>query len=207
MQKKLYAHVLLDRSGSMESCRDSTISAFNEYVSTLKHTEDVDARISLTIFDSSSIDLIRDGVSARNFTPITREEFVPRASTPLFDAIGKTVAHMDQVRPEDGESVALVILTDGLENASTEYRKDTIKALLSGRQKDKKWMVIYLGANQDAWATGATFGAQQATTMDFDPDRIQPTMAAAARSSASYARTKDIEEAAFTPQERRDSRR
>jgi hypothetical protein len=207
MNKKLYAHVLLDRSGSMESCRDSTISAFNEYVSTLKSTEDIDARISLTIFDSSSIDLIRDGISARNFTPITREEYVPRASTPLFDAIGKTVAHVDKVTLNDGENVALVILTDGLENASTEYKKDAIKALLSGRQKDKNWMVIYLGANQDAWATGATFGAPQATTMDFDPDRVQPAMAAAAQSTARYARSGSQVVGAFTSKERGDSKR
>jgi hypothetical protein len=207
MNKMLYAHVLLDRSGSMESCRDSTISAFNEYVSTLKHTEDVDARISLTIFDSGSIDLIRDGVSARSFPPITREEYVPRASTPLFDAIGKTVAHVDKVSLRDGENVALVILTDGLENASTEYKKEAIKALLSGRQKDKNWMVIYLGANQDAWATGATFGAQQATTMDFDPDRIRPAMAAAASSTVRYAKSANVAEAAFTPAERSTSRR
>ena len=57
-RKRLYAHVLLDRSGSMESCRDSTISAFNEYVNTLRMDAAISARISLTLFDDQSIDLV-----------------------------------------------------------------------------------------------------------------------------------------------------
>jgi hypothetical protein len=55
-KKKLYAHILLDRSGSMESCRDTAIGAFNEYVNSLRLNGDLAARISLTIFDDRSID-------------------------------------------------------------------------------------------------------------------------------------------------------
>lgn len=44
--KRLYAHILLDRSGSMESCRDTAISAFNEYVNSLRTQEKLSARIS-----------------------------------------------------------------------------------------------------------------------------------------------------------------
>ena len=85
----LYAHVLLDRSGSMESCRDTTIDAFNEYVMGLRRSDEVDARISLTIFDSQSIDLLQHAEPAKSFMELTRHNYVPRASTPLLDAIGR----------------------------------------------------------------------------------------------------------------------
>jgi hypothetical protein len=63
----LYAHILLDRSGSMESCRDTTIDAFNEYVMGLRRSDEVDARLSLTIFDSTSIDTLQRAEPARTF--------------------------------------------------------------------------------------------------------------------------------------------
>ena len=158
MTKKLYAHVLLDRSGSMETCRDSTIDAFNEYVNSLAKDDKVSSRVSLTTFDSESIDLIADNVKAKDCPKLTRKTFEPRACTPLNDAIGRTVARIDGEKRRDGENIAFVILTDGLENASQEYSKDAVKKLLDGRQKDKNWLVIYLGANQDAFAEGAARG-------------------------------------------------
>lgn len=106
----LYAHILLDRSGSMESCRDTTIDAFNEYVMGLRRSDDVDARISLTIFDSHSIDALAHAEPAKSFMELSKQNYIPRASTPLLDAIGHAVAETDKVQLRDGEKIALVIL-------------------------------------------------------------------------------------------------
>lgn len=205
-KKRLYAHVVLDRSGSMESCRDSTIDAFNEYVNGLSSDEAVSARVSLTIFDSTSVDLLHDNVKAKEMPKLTRETFVPRASTPLNDAIGKTVAKIDAETRREGENVALVVLTDGHENASTEYTKDAIKKLLESRQKDKNWLVIYLGANQDAWAEGATRGTSFGNTMTYDTSNTKAAMAAVTRATMSYAATGNASAASFTTEERKRAR-
>ena len=202
-EDKLYAHVLLDRSGSMESCRDTTIDAFNEYVGSLAMKEDLTARLSLTLFDSEGIDLIEDSVEAGKFPKLTREQFEPRAMTPLFDAIGKTVSHIDRIKLCKGENVALVILTDGLENNSREFDRAAVRALIEGRQKDKGWLVIYLGANQNAWAEGAAIGMHAGNVMDYDTANIGATMAATARRSLAYAQTGDAGAEAFTDEERR----
>jgi hypothetical protein len=205
MKRKLYAHVILDRSGSMESCRDSTIDAFNEYVGGLAKDDKVSARVSLTIFDSQSIDLIRDNVKAKDCAKLDRETYVPRSMTPLNDAIGQTVAKIDGETRREGENVALVILTDGLENASHEYSKDAIKKLLDGRQKDKNWLVLYLGANQDAFAEGAAVGTHAANTMNFATAHVGASMRSAARATMSYAGTGKLGAAAFTDEERRSA--
>jgi Mg-chelatase subunit ChlD len=206
-QNRLYVHMLLDRSGSMEACRDTAIGAFNEYVSSLVADETIDARLSLTLFDSLGMDLVHDAVSALAMPRLDRETFVPSGMTPLNDAIGQTVAAIDGARLREAERVAMVILTDGLENASREYTRDAVRKLLDGRQKDRNWLVLYLGANQDAFAEGAARGMNAATTMDFDVANMPAAMAAAARASASFAESASPSAAAFTPSERARARR
>jgi uncharacterized protein YegL len=53
--------------------------------------------------------------------------------------------------------VLAVVVTDGLENASVEYTKDQLSALIKEREA-AGWTFIYLGANQDAWATTTSLG-------------------------------------------------
>jgi Mg-chelatase subunit ChlD len=206
-KKRLYAHILLDRSGSMEECRDSTISAFNEYVNTLRADDAVSARVSLTLFDDQSIDLVFDKERAGEMPKLTKETFVPRGMTPLNDAIGKTAATIDKENLLDGENVAFVILTDGLENASKEYSPHAVKKLLERVQKEKNWLVIYLGANQDAFAEGATRGAVAGNTMLYDADLVEEAVGAAALSSLRYAKAASPRAAAFTEAERKAARR
>lgn len=205
-KKRLYAHILLDRSGSMEECRESTISAFNEYVNTLGNDANVSARISLTFFDSQGIDLVFDRLKPRDTPKLTHKTFVPRGMTPLNDAIGKTAAKIDKEILRDGENVAFVILTDGLENASTEYSREAVRKLLARVQKEKNWLVIYLGANQDAFAEGAARGVAAAQSMTYDVDRVPEVVGAAARSTLRYAQAESPAAAAFTPAERAAAR-
>jgi Mg-chelatase subunit ChlD len=206
---KLYVHVLLDRSGSMEDCRDSTIGAFNEYVNGLKHSHPAAARLSLTTFDSNSIDTMVEAMRIAEVPKLTRETFVPRGGTPLFDAIGAVVASIDKVTLVPDERVALAILTDGHENASREYRAETVKKLLADRQQSKNWLVLYLGANQDAWAVGATMGLAAAHCMSYDIKLVGNVMSVASASVQRFAAApaaKAREAASFTPAERAKSK-
>lgn len=189
--KRLIAHVLLDRSGSMGAVAQQTVDAYNEYVNGLAHTAGLDARISLTIFDSISIDLIRENVPVTSAAAkLTMEEFVPRGNTPLNDAIGQTVSKVRAEAPTD--PVAFVILTDGLENSSREYPGrnglEMIKLLLAEVQKEPwGWLVLFLGANMDAFSEGVhSRGTQHAHTMGFTTANVGATMQAAARASGSY---------------------
>lgn len=201
-KNRLYAHVVLDRSGSMSVIQQQTIDAFNEYVQGLAADEKISGRLSLTIFDSNSIDLIRDNAKVKEMPKLTPVEYVPRGGTPLYDAIGKTVAKIDAGTRREGEQVVLVILTDGYENASREFNKSSIKALLDDRQKNKNWLVIYLGANQDALAEGAKFGTDAGNSMTFDPQAVSATMTATLRATSAKAYTGSNFAAAYTADER-----
>lgn len=114
--------------------------------------------VSLTIFDLQSIDTLQQAEPAKSSIELSRQSYVPRATTPLLDAIGHAVADIDKVELRDGEKVGLVILTDGLENASKEHTKETIRKLLTDRQDNKGWLVTFLGADIDAFAEAGAIG-------------------------------------------------
>lgn len=183
---RLYVHVVLDRSGSMEGCRDNTIDAFNEYVNSLKSQSRAGTRLSLTTFDSESIDLVFDARRIDEVPRLDRDTFVPRAMTPLFDAIGQVVAQADKITLLPDERVAIAILTDGLENASRELTADSVKKLLLDRQERCNWLVQYLGANQDSWSVGASMGIAAAHSMDFAVASVGPAMESMAASVQRY---------------------
>jgi hypothetical protein len=189
----------------MESCRDTAIDAFNEYVMGLRRSDDVDARLSLTIFDSQGIDLLQHVEPAGSFMELSRHTYVPRASTPLLDAIGHVVAETDKVQLRPGENVGLVILTDGLENASKEHTKDTIKALLKDRQDNKGWLVTFLGADVDAFAEAQAIGVGDGKYLALKKGKLRQSMQYAAASQARYAQTGDLNKGDFLKQERDDA--
>ncbi len=161
--QKVHVAIVLDRSGSMEDCRTDAIGAVNSYLRQVKDDKDMEAQVSLLIFDSQGIDLIRDHVPVGSCAELAAEEYQPRASTPLLDAVGHGVTALDK-RKEPGARSILAVMTDGLENASREYTKETIKALLDRKQKEDGWLVLYLGAGHDAWAHRAPSACTPATS-------------------------------------------
>lgn len=201
----LLAFILLDRSGSMENCRDTTIDAFNEYVMGLRRSDDVDARVSLMIFDSHSIDMLQQVEPAKSSLELSRSNYVPRASTPLLDAVGQAVAEIDKVQLRPGEKIGLVILTDGAENASKEHTKETIRKLLTDRQDNKGWLVTFLGADIDAFADAGAIGIKSAKYLQLKKSKLAHAMRYAAASQARYANTGDLDSGDFSSDERDDA--
>jgi len=90
----LEAHLILDRSGSMEKHRDTTITAVNDYVANLKADQTTQADLWLTTFDTESIDLVWNERHAYDVPMLNRDTYVPRGGTPLYDAIGGVVGVM-----------------------------------------------------------------------------------------------------------------
>lgn len=202
---KLYAHVVLDRSGSMHDCAADAVGGYNAYVTKLPTT----ARVSLTLFDTGGIDLVRDAVEPASAS-LTDDEYVPRASTPLYDAIGRTIAEAEK-RSKDFDRVALVILTDGFENASCEFTREDILKLLTRKQEQDGWLVVYLGANQDAWEVGQKFGSSSPNTMSFDLQNVGFAMDTAAAATNRYAASEHAQlgrrRAGFSGAEREQARK
>ena len=162
--------VVLDRSGSMASVRDDTIGGFNSFLQEQKAVSG-SARVSLVQFDDQyeSVYECRDVQDAPDLSPRT---FVPRGSTALLDAIGRTLnatgarlaALPEAARPE---KVLLVVMTDGLENASREFSARQVFDMITHQRDKYQWEVVFIGANQDAVLTGASYGLPASNALDY----------------------------------------
>jgi|MesohylFT_1024984.scaffolds.fasta_scaffold01777_2 Mg-chelatase subunit ChlD len=148
---------LLDRSGSMETCRDDTIGGFNSFV---KDQAALGGKLTLIQFDHEILISYSD-VDLKNIKPLTTETFEPRGSTALLDAIGTTI------KSEKSSNPLVIILTDGQENASCKYTKAHIKDLIEQKTKDG-WTFMYLGANQDAFAEAGSLGIAPGCAVNYD---------------------------------------
>lgn len=160
--------VIVDRSGSMEEIRDDAIGAFNTFLSDRK-TSDPDALMTIVLFDDQ-YEILMNGMPIMEVAPFTRETFVPRGTTALLDAVGKTIGAI-QARPHQDDAVFVAILTDGQENASTEWRGEQIRNLIPELEK-KGWDFYYLSASLDAFADGERLGIQDRKNLRFKKECI-----------------------------------
>lgn len=205
-------YIVLDETGSMSSVAGVTISSFNEYIQTQKNGDE-ECRVSLVTFSStgygttrffrSGIDLNTKMDEARNTGDHIRKIFIeeslhsvpalttanykPNGGTNLYDAIGETITTIDSqlAGREAIPNILVVIFTDGEENASREYTLSTIKNMIETREK-QGWTFVYMGANQDAWQVGASFGLSKGQTMTYSVDQLHRGVETLSASTQSY---------------------
>lgn len=201
---KTHVHIVLDRSGSMQSCHRSTVDGFNEYLNTLRNDKDGDYFVTLTQFDSGrngpEIEQTFSDLKLKKVRDLTLDDFKPRGMTPLLDAIGISIRETEEnlSKKKGTNAVVLVIITDGGENSSREFKTETIKKMIDKKEADG-WTVAYLGANQDAFAVGSTMGFKSDKTMTYRTDQMGQTFRGLAettvhRRSLYSAATKDLTE-------------
>lgn len=172
LPNKVFIGIVLDRSGSMAVVKDATIEAFNGFVAE-QQRQPGESYFTLAQFDGQAIDFLYEGRSASRVEFLNQHNYVPRGSTPLFDAIGIVADRAKQyVRPSQGfNRKVLVIQTDGQENASKEWSLAAVQSLLR-ELESAGWQIIYLGAGIDAF-TGLKqyFGTVSAQSISYDKDR------------------------------------
>lgn len=161
--------VILDRSGSMESICDDAIGSFNAFLKARKES-DPSSIMSVVLFDDEY--LVREvGVPIHAVHPLTHKTYVPRGSTALLDAIGKTIRTIEERAHED-EEVMVVILTDGQENASVEYRLEQIRSLITEKEA-ADWDFVYLSADPSAFDDGGAMGFQASKMAMYNKEDVR----------------------------------
>lgn len=170
--------ILLDRSGSMEgSMWKEALGAINGYVKKLAEDK-VDTHITLACFDTNNpFEILRSNATPENWKPLSNDDAMPRGGTPLNDATGKLLdlAEKGDKTGKQFDKVAIIIMTDGMENSSQEYTTDKIKARLA-RAKEKDWAVTFLGANFDNVSQAAGYGASLGQSVNSTMRNMRATM-------------------------------
>lgn len=155
----VHLSVVLDRSGSMGAIAGDVVGGFNEFLAE-QRAQPGRARITLAQFDSHDpFEILIDGAGLHSAPDLDPAAYQPRGLTPLYDAVAKMLRRIDRDAarrrreglPEEDQVVAIV--TDGLENASRRATRASIFRKIEERRR-RGWVFVFLGANQDAYATG-----------------------------------------------------
>jgi hypothetical protein len=186
------AYILLDRSGSMAGKWAETLTAINGYVAELAHVTPTLA-VTLATFDDHGpheasgqapwFEVIRDGVRADLWRPVTPREAAPRGTTPLFDAVERLVSLAEDAR---ADRAVMVVMTDGYENASRVATKTSAKMRLD-RCRERGWQVVFLGADFDTSAQAGDLGTGVGQTLSMQAGHYSVAMAFVTRSTAAYS--------------------
>jgi hypothetical protein len=192
-QHQTHIYVLLDRSGSMQAIRSDVIGGFNAFLAE-QQADGADARLTLVQFDSQDpAEVLADAIPIREAVPLTASTFLPRGGTPLLDATGRLLMRGDvreaalaatDFPPED---VVFVTITDGAENQSREFRRDTIRRMVSERES-AGWTFVYLSADIDAYAEAGGLGYDTRSTQAFGATPAGARLAFSSLSDATRTR-------------------
>lgn len=170
--------VVMDTSGSMWNCIKDATGGINAFVKEQKE-QPGSARFTLVEF-ASETKVVYDGIDIKSVPEIAS---YPGGRTALLDAVGKTISTIgkrlnDTPVADRPGAVIVVIVTDGDENSSIEYKKPQIKEMIDHQQSVYNWKFIFLGANQDAFAEGGSIGMTHGLTANYDTQNVQAAYAA-----------------------------
>lgn len=155
---------ILDMSGSMDIVTEDSIGGFNTFVEKQKE-ESGECRMTVALFNSNGYKKWVDGKSVKDVPKLTKDTYRATGNTPLLDSVGRTInelgAKLDKMLPADRPGkVIVIVITDGMENASTEFTRSRIREMIKHQEEKYSWTFLYLGANQDAFAEADSLGIQ-----------------------------------------------
>lgn len=164
---------ILDRSGSMGSLQSDIIGGFRAFVEEQQRLGD-NASLTLVQFDHEYT-VNFSNVPIKDVSSTI--EFVPRGTTALLDAIGKTIidtgARLSQMPESDRPNKVLVIvMTDGHENASREFTGAKIREMVEHQKTVYRWEFVFLGANIDSFGTAASMGVAAFSVSNYDASSL-----------------------------------
>ena len=158
---------VVDRSGSMSSIAADMRGGFDTFITEQKKVAG-ECHVTLTQFDDH-YDVVYTRMPLGLVPPL---ELVPRGSTALLDALGRTIdqtgARLAAIPEADRPSkVLLVVITDGAENASREYNRARIASMITTQRTKFSWDFVFLGANQDAIVAAQGLGIQASNVVNY----------------------------------------
>ena len=154
---------ILDKSGSMGSLREQAISGFNSYIASQRQLSGI-TRLTFIQFNESR-HVIYESQDVKTVSELDMRTYAPSGYTALNDSVGFVLSeHLTTCSPDETNIIA--ILTDGAENASTEYSLEQIKSLLA-QAEAQGWEVLFLGANMSKATVVNTYGINASNVSAF----------------------------------------
>jgi uncharacterized protein YegL len=201
-----YTHIsiVLDRSGSMASIQQDMQGGLDTFLDGQEKLPGK-ATVSAYLFDDryeKTVDMVK-------LADRPRIELDPRGSTALHDALCKAIDATgrqlaDLAEADRPDTVIVLVITDGHENASREFSGSDVKERIERQRGTYNWDFVFLGANQDAVATGEKLGFLRSSSMTYAASAkgVQNTNTAL-RSYVTNSRTYGAGSSSFSDEDRK----
>lgn len=181
---RTYTALTTDRSGSMDKIKKEAEGGVNGFIDDLKEADDLKPWVVVSEFDTEFREVFAG--KAKDAPPY---KLTPRGMTALYDAIANTIVNTEHAiekmdKNDRPEKVSIVIMTDGEENSSQEYKgEDGFERVtkLVKATENKGWAVVFLAGTLNAQQAAAASGMRN---MTFDPNRAGQTRTAYDSASA-----------------------
>lgn len=170
--------MIVDASGSMHSRTDVVVNSINEAIKTHREAE---GEAIMSIYSFASYGQLERIVDFVNVNEVGEFKYTCGGMTALHDAIGKVVdeigVKLASMNEEDRpEQVQIMIITDGGENDSRDYKVSDIKAKIEHQTTKYSWLFTYLGSNQDAILVGDRLGISKCLCATYTDSNLQDAM-------------------------------
>ena len=192
-----FYHLILDKSGSMSTNYDQTLSGLNEKFLAIKNIQkqnpEIPIYVSLTLF-SSTAKTVFENRPASELPVMKARDYVLDGMTALCDAMGKVIKgmqfHLGDYIANDGADAVVVVFTDGYENDSRHYSYAEIGGMVKELQGTKKWEFTFYGADIDAWDTASKMNFHQSNVYSSKAEEVKGTMRAMSLKLDNYVQVK-----------------
>lgn len=144
--KLIHVCFVIDSSGSMSGSESDVVGGFNKTIAEQRAVKNGDCIVSLYEFDST----VKKVYLGKKLDEVGDFDYKVGGMTRLYDGIGTAVDEVgkwlnDMDESERPSKNLIVIITDGGENSSTEYRLKDIKDRIKEQTEKYSWDFIYLG--------------------------------------------------------------
>jgi len=187
----------------MEPIRKDVIGGYNSFLyEQRKVVGGIGTRITLIQFDSQNDhEVLYRNIPISEAPELTFDTYVPRALTPLYDAIAKGI-FVTESADVTHNKVIFAIITDGQENASREFDTNRVHKMIE-EKKLAGWEFVFLSADLNSFAQAKAIGISDANSMAFDMTSVgtQTAFETFASNTLSYSRG-DVSNMAWSDQQR-----
>ena len=160
--KDNFTHVcfVIDESGSMYSSINDVVGGFKKIIEEQKANTTGTCAVSLYTFENE----VHKHFVLKDVNEIDSElTYSPGGSTSLNDAVGTAIDEIGKVLSEMNESDRpasnlVVIMTDGGENSSKEYKIAQVREKIKHQTDKYNWTFMYLGADITTSAIADSLG-------------------------------------------------
>lgn len=151
--KENFIHVcfVIDESGSMCGSQSDVIGGFKRVIDEQKAIKDGTCSVSLFKFEDEVTEVYR-GKDVNDVEYLDEHTYKPGGCTAMNDGIGTAIDRigkwLDGMKEEDKpEKNLIVIMTDGMENASKEYTGKQVRDMIKHQEEKYSWTFMYLGTD------------------------------------------------------------